>query len=66
MVAELEAKLAGIGVFIDRHNMWIDSAVHNNGDGFVFGLCLFLLLDWRMNKLKVIPSYRCGTAYNLG
>lgn len=66
MVAELEAKLAGIRVFIDRHNMWIDSAVHNNGGGLVFGLCLFLWLDVRLKKLKVIPSYRRQTSYNLG
>lgn len=63
MVAELEAKLAGIGVFIDRHNMWIDSAVHNNGGGLAVCLRLFLWLDVLVFELKVIPSYRCLPAY---
>lgn len=50
MGAELEAKLAGIRVFIDRHNMGIDSAVHSSGGGLVVCFCLFLLLlVWCLN-----------------
>jgi hypothetical protein len=61
--AELEAKLAGIRVFIDRHNMWIDSAVHNSGGGLAVCFRLFLWLDVLVFELKVIPSYRCLPAY---
>ena len=66
MGAELEAKLAGIGVFIDRHNMWIDSAVHNNGGGLAVCLRLFLVLLVWVFELNEIPSYMFLTLYKLG
>lgn len=45
MGAELEAKLAGIGVFVDRHNVWIDSAVHKSGGGLAVCFRWFRWLD---------------------